>query len=886
MCNIVPMSAKRIVFSTPVPNDQGLIVPNDSIDFTRFKANPVLLCQHDWNAPPLGKMEDCKLEGGKWTGIPVFHRLTYESNMYADLWEAEQLVACSIGGIADWEEDNAGRTKFDKAGNRTAKKFDLYEISMVTLPSNHQAVKMGAKFYERSEIGQVNTSLVTLSSKYFKTLPSMETKTLTPEEQLQAAQAEVTRLTALLAAGKETGKSPTTAGAGADPSYDQLPDVLKEIVKNNATERLGFMTFIKDVFSFLSGKPAAPAAGKEPEKAESAPKPKDEPESKISDGTFDQPEPTGLSALGKAAFRYYRETLQAAGQAILKAAALKAKAEKAGATKEDKDAYSSAQRVAENAAGIALEAEEAYKSCMDTDEGGEEMKGKKKTENGAGAGKTTMAAGGKQTTQAEPEKQPITMKTPEQMAAEGHTFAPKPEIVAKVRAGRTTFSALMDPKNSEGAKLLGRIQSYDSQDKQLEDYAIVLDALINDPKFKALASKVRVIANISGDQYTGFRRSGDLNERPGLTLQHFAAQLQSGCVDVMGKDNQMHRVTTLGSRETVKLTSTDNALAAPALNTIEWLSLAIFQLFPSNDWKNDIPMFGAQMTSQNTGLIWPNITAAPAITFGAQPVNPADYTYTDDAVALTLIPSWLQPMLWTPLTMHQLRYDQMATGWAQAFALWGAAIDDKLIYTLASTVPAGSIVYTVGQKAPNGPGASFTLTGANDPNSFYYNPALNATLATPAYSDVIRIEQIYAKQNFNLEREKPRLVIDPTMESFIAQDPFTQSLLTRWIDANREDVLKLKHTALNQRSRVAVFDPASGQVKDPMGVIPATAVSAGVGFIPNQVGIGIGILDVFMIQDPAAYGYRMSADIREGIVPVRKNYNGTILYTYGNPPLA
>jgi hypothetical protein len=72
-------------------------------------------------------------------------------------------------------------------------------------------------------------------------------------------------------------------------------------------------------------------------------------------------------------------------------------------------------------------------------------------------------------------------------------------------------------------------------------------------------------------------------------------------------------------------------------------------------------------------------------------------------------------------------------------------------------------------------------------------------------------------------------------------------------------------------------------VKDPAGTIPSTAVSAGVGFIPSQVGIGLGVLDVFMIQDPTNYGYKMSADIRIGIKPLRKDYAGTTLLTYGTP---
>ena len=887
MCTFEPMSGKRIVFSTPTPNDQGLIIPSDSIDFARYNVNPVLLCQHDWNAPPLGVMKDIKLEGGKWTGIPIFHRKTAASNEYADLWEAGQLVACSIGGEADWKCNHAGQAILTTDGHRTCERFNLYEISMVTLPSNPDAVQVGlsAKCYEKTELGKITDAIVTLSSQY-KTLPTMEVKKTPEELALEAAQAEVTRLQAEVEKKKKLGST-------TDPSLDQLPGVLKEIINSNAAlhrENTTFMSGLLDkLFGFFGTQPkkaknAAPAPGKPTETSE------------ISEGDEEQPEPTGLSAEVTAA-KLKAETAQAnAAKALKNASLAKGKAEKAGATQEDKDAYQTSLTAAQTAMTTALEADDEYKACMneaeepDGDEGedGEDgaakpkKKASKNAAGGDGSKKTTLAAG---TTGAA--KPAVTMKTPEELAAEGKTLAPKPEIRAKINAaGRVKFSAIMDPKNVEGQKILNRVLD-PQENKDIADYAIILESIMTDKKFAAIVDKTRVIANISEAQFNGFSRSGDLNARPGLSLAHFAAQLQAGYVDVMGGDNQMKRVTTLGSnREITKLTSTDNALAAPALNTIEWLSLAIFTLFPTTDWKNDIPMFGAQMTSQNTGIIWANIAADPTITFGNQPVNPADYAYTDDAVALTLIPSWLQPMLWTPLTMHQLRYDQMATGWAQAFAKWGSLIDDKLIFTLASTVPAGSIIQTIGQTSPNGPGSQFTLTGANDPNAFFYNPDLQATLATPAYSDIIRTEQLYNKQNYQLTREKPRLVIDPTMERYLCEDPFTQSLLTRWIEANKEDLLKLKHTTLNQRSRVAIYDPASGQVKDPSGVIPATAVSAAIGFLASQVALGLGILDVFMIQDPSAYGYRMSADIREGVVPVRKSFNGTLLYTYGAPVVA
>lgn len=851
------MSDKRITFTTATANDQGGVIPDDSLDFARFDLNPVVLCQHVWGAPPIGLMTDYKYNVPGypgWSGVPAFHGITKDSEEYKKMYDGGWIRACSIGGEAEWKTNNAGQLVYDANGNKICEKFILYEISIVTLPSNHEAVvspeTLAAKIYEKADIQKVHSSIVSLSSQYIKT-PIMEPKDKTPQElKLAAAQKALDEAKAEKEAADKLALS---AGGGApttDPSAGQNPDVIKQV--------LSFSERMMNLFATTFG-----SKPKEVVKQAVAPAATDQPTSTISDPTTPQPTPTGLSAEQAAAKKKAEDSAMAAEQAINAAASAKEKAEKEGASQDDKDDYAAKFAAAEKACNEATEAGTAFKSCMETDD--DETMGT--TTNAAGGAK-----GGKPAKAIAPK-----IKTPEELNADKMKLAPKPEIKAKLMAhSGTTFTKLNAPGNTEGERIINRVLSSDAQGKEVTDYAIVLNSIIEDGRYAAITEKARMIVTSDG-QFQNYQREQKLENiknRMGLSLHQLAAKLATGSVEVLGRDGILRDKTTL--------TSTDNALAAPALNTIEWLSLAIFNLFPSSDWKADIPMFGAQMTSANTGLIWANVAADPAIYFGTKPVNPADYSIDDDAVSLTLIPSWLQPMLWTPLTMHQLRYDQMSVQWAQAFAKWGALIDDKLIYTLASTVPAGSIVYTVGQSGAQGT-SQFTLTGANDPNAFYYNPGLVGAFAAPAWADMIRLEQIYAKQNFNIDREKVVLITDPTMDRYIATDPDTKSLLTRFTSTNPEDVLKIKHTKLTGRSRVAAFDTASGQVKDPSGVLPATTVSAGVGFLPTQVGMGLGILDVFVLQSPTNYGYRMSADIRNGIVPVRKNYNGTTLYTYGAP---
>jgi hypothetical protein len=84
------------------------------------------------------------------------------------------------------------------------------------------------------------------------------------------------------------------------------------------------------------------------------------------------------------------------------------------------------------------------------------------------------------------------------------------------------------------------------------------------------------------------------------------------------------------------------------------------------------------------------------------------------------------------------------------------------------------------------------------------------------------------------------------------------------------------------RSRVGIYDPATAAIIDYKAVIANTYQSCGIVFIPSQVGIGIGALDVFVQQSPQNYGTIMSANIRQGITTMRKNGYGVAGYIYGD----
>lgn len=871
--------AKRLTFTNANPNDKGFFVPNNVIRWDRFKKNPVALKNHKWDDDPIGFWTAIKTDlDNSMSGIPVLHEITETAQKTKALYEAGQIRAASIGGIADFRKDPSGRR--DKDGNPMLYvnpdgyleciDFDLYEISIVTLPSNEDAVTeesgkghniflSAAHCYTKEEITAIEGNIVTLSTKY-------NLKPMTPEEiQAQADAAAAAALAAkpLVDPAKPGAVSPTVLAA-AHPSghltAEQLPGVIEKI--------LGSIGALAAKLGITTKSNATPAT------------PTDLPETHpASDVPLHVPQPGPIGMKGAAEKAALDAAKLAAEQAINVAQTLQPKALAADATDAHRTEYATALQSVKDTLAAAQSAAANYLVALEADDEGEdeEMSGGKKKKMGADGKPILAAAGGtKVTTQATTNTTPAKpmKKTLAQLQAEQVTLAAAP-TPARIRIGQgaqgKTFTELRADKG-DGKTILTRVMARDAEGKQFGDYQAVLDSIINDGRYAAIVDKMRVMMDVNGDELQGMRTNVGARVG-GLSLNDISQQLASGEISMMQRGG--------GTKKITQLTSTDNALAAPALNTIEWLPLAIFKLFPSTSWKNSIPLFSAQMTGANTGVIWANIAADPTIYKGNQPVNPANYTYGDTPVAMSLTPYWLQPMLWTPLTMHQLRYDQMATGWAQAFAKWNSVMDDNLLYTLGANVPATSILYSTGMSGYQANAQTFYVNGVQNVNKFAYNPAFVGQLNNPVLNDILTLEQVYNQQDFPLEELGNILVMDPIMDRYLKGDPETKSLLTREITYDGAELTKYSHTTLIKRSRILAFDPASGQVKDPSGVIPATTLSAGLSFIPSQLALGLGMLDVFMVQDPGNYGYKMSGDIRIGANQLRADYSGTSILTYG-----
>jgi hypothetical protein len=884
------MAEKRIVFNTQTPNDQGGVIPNEAIDFERFDANPVLILDHQWGNTTqalLGVLNDRKLIGGKWTGVPDFHGCTEESRICKELFEKGYLKACSIGGFAEWKTNSAGQTELDKNGNRICALFDLYEVTMCALPSNRDAVTLAAaeaanyaKIFDKADLPKVGAEMVKLSSQLNKYKVEPTPEQLAAAKKLEDLEKEVIRLKAEKAAGDKTA----AASAIDKKISDAEAEVLRLKAEKEAAELLkaggatdippglkgligDLLTTIKDTFG-----------GKTKTEEKAGPtetKPLQTPAIPVVEPVNAQDKlPTKIELKAKKveeAKKKLDTAKEKAEEALKKAKEAKEKAEADDATDEMKAAYEKAKEKADKAMQEAKECEEAHKAAEEDDEEEDDLTDKEKAdkekaENAAGGG----GNGGVRT---KPSTKPQ-LKTMEQLNAEHALIVSIPRRTNAASAmEKVTFSALAaagktNPQSDEG-KIFNRVMNGD-EGRTAEDYAVLLKSIMNDQRLKPILENVRLHMGLQSDAQRNHIIANPRSAHGG-TLPELYARVQSGNYNVKTKDGVM-----LSARQRTLLTGTDTLLASPDLFTIEWLTLVIFELYASTGWKKDIPVFSANDTYNNTGLILTNINSNPPISRGTAPSNASPYTASDIAVALTMVPSFLPSMLFTPLTMHQYRYDQMGSQLAQNLAVWGQNIDDNFINTLALAIPSTQWMKTTG--------VQFNINSAAPTNNqFTWNASFNGNLLNAAYNDIAAIEQIYKHQNFDMTKEKAVLVVDDIMERGILQDDDTKSYLTRWTKSDdNSDNLKIAHTEIIERSRVAVYDPASNQVKDINASIPSTAQSAGLGIIPTQVGIGLGMLDMFVHQSPANYGFEISANIRSGIVSLRENGYGVTLYNYAS----
>ena len=125
------LKIKRQKLSDESLNDKDYVVLNDGINWDRYKKNPILLWDHN-PREPIGNVVNIRRgEDGDWYGELRFDGVTEQSRQRRDQYLAGTLRAVSLSGKIYYTL---------RDGIKYATRFDVYEISLLSLPSNANAV--------------------------------------------------------------------------------------------------------------------------------------------------------------------------------------------------------------------------------------------------------------------------------------------------------------------------------------------------------------------------------------------------------------------------------------------------------------------------------------------------------------------------------------------------------------------------------------------------------------------------------------------------------------------------------------------------------------------------------------------------------------------------
>ena len=135
-----------MIGSTNKADRVGDVMKIEGIDIKNYLKNPVILQNHDYSKPAIGKALSVKVENGKLM-FKIQFANTEEGREWFYLYKNGFMSASSIGFIGKEYELN-------KDGGLTFFKSELLELSLVAVPCNPEAVIQLGKSLEEQKISE------------------------------------------------------------------------------------------------------------------------------------------------------------------------------------------------------------------------------------------------------------------------------------------------------------------------------------------------------------------------------------------------------------------------------------------------------------------------------------------------------------------------------------------------------------------------------------------------------------------------------------------------------------------------------------------------------------------------------------------------------------
>jgi HK97 family phage prohead protease len=150
------MAKTFILNDESTKNSYGFYTLNSGINLERFRANSVILSNHDnTTGSVIGRWENLRVEGSQLMADAVFDTEDAKANEIAGKVERGFLKGCSMGLNFDWDhlQKNVDSNDWELL------KCELMEASIVAIPSNANAVKLYAPSGELVKTDEIKLKL-------------------------------------------------------------------------------------------------------------------------------------------------------------------------------------------------------------------------------------------------------------------------------------------------------------------------------------------------------------------------------------------------------------------------------------------------------------------------------------------------------------------------------------------------------------------------------------------------------------------------------------------------------------------------------------------------------------------------------------------------------
>lgn len=318
------------------------------------------------------------------------------------------------------------------------------------------------------------------------------------------------------------------------------------------------------------------------------------------------------------------------------------------------------------------------------------------------------------------------------------------------------------------------------------------------------------------------------------------------------------------------------------LAKIVWTGEFVRQLLPNDSWASRVRRVSVR---DRQGVIWIESAMNPEIYFGDRaPVNAMNYLYDDLPRALNSKVIAIQPTLWQTSNTQILAYNDFATGQSEMFRILSTAAHNYWLQSIAEQIPATNHIAMSGEVFDSA-------------NRFPINPNAAGNLYGLSIGDIIDVQGSFLSRNLGFTNGDGVMVLATPYFSAFKKSPEIQTILTRELGQTRPDLVNYGGFNITNRSIIAAYNTATNTVVDaelyydkPVApvtgaiddthdrpVLAATVYDIGLAFVPEEVIVGIGNINVHMVSDPNSYGYKVSADFRTGATIRRSSGVGVAL---------